>query len=398
MHRRSVAITGLGAVTPLGYGAQTMHERWAAGESGIADRFGRCEFFDATEHLAVKQARRTDRYTQFAIVAAREALEGGQWGEGPYDPLRVGCIMGTGVGGLQTLEDQHDVLLDRGPERVSPLAVPMMMANAGAGVLAIEHGIRGPCWGVVSACAAGANAIGSAARLIRRGEVDACVAGGAEAGITPFFVAAFEKLGALSPSGVPRPFDANRDGYVMGEGAAVMLLEDEERARERGAPILGRLTGYGASADAHHLTAPEPTGRGAATAMTRAMRDAGVRPEDVAYVNAHGTATALNDPAETAAIKLALGEAAANVPVSSLKSSIGHLLGAAGAAEAIATLMALRAGVAPPTLNHEEPDEGLDLNYVPREAQPLALNGTRVGLSNAFGFGGHNAVLALEAA
>jgi 3-oxoacyl-[acyl-carrier-protein] synthase II len=255
---------------------------------------------------------------------------------------------------------------------------------------------------VASACAAGADAIGTAVRMIRRGETDACLAGGADAGITPFFLASFTKLGALSPSGVPRPFDARRDGYVMGEGAGVLVLEEEDAARARGNRVLGRITGYGASADAYHLTAPEPHGRGAAAAMGLALRDAGIQPEDVDYVNAHGTATPLNDRAETAAIKRVFGQAAHGLPVSSLKSSIGHLLGAAGAVEAVATLSALRERIAPPTLNHEVPEEGLDLDYVPGAARPMrAANKDgrpAIGVSNSFGFGGHNSVLCLEAA
>jgi len=395
-------ITGVGAVTPLGLGAEQMHRRWVDGVSGIEDGFGRCGEFEPADHLTLKAVRRTDRFTQLAIVAAREALTQAGWEDSSFASNRVGCVIGTGVGGLGTLEAQHDVMLDRGAERVSPLAVPMMMSNAAAGVVAMEHELRGPCWAVASACASGADAIGQALRMIRVGSADACVAGGSEAGVTPLFVAAFTKLGALSPSGIPRPFDARRDGYVMAEGAGIVVLEEEQAARERGAQVLGRVTGYGATADAHHLTAPDPTGGGAARAMGLAMRDAGIGPEDIDYVNAHGTGTPLNDRAETAAIKLALGDSAARVPISSLKSAIGHPLGASGAIEAIATLLALRDGIAPPTLNHDTAEDGLDLDYVPAVAKPLSRAGDDgrrpIGISNAFGFGGHNAVLCIEPA
>jgi 3-oxoacyl-[acyl-carrier-protein] synthase II len=276
-----------------------------------------------------------------------------------------------------------------------------MMANAAAGALAIQHDLRGECFGTVSACAAGAQALGAAARMVERGDALACLAGGTEAAITPLAMAAFAEMGATSDAGISRPFDRRRDGFVMGEGAGVMVFEDAESAEARGAPILGYLRGYGATADAHHLTAPEPTGEGAARAIAKALADAEVTPSDLAYVNAHGTSTPLNDRSETEALKRALGEDAARIPTSSTKSSIGHLLGAAGAVEAVATLEALRARVAPPTLNLEEPDEGLDLDYVPREARPLELNGNGrgpVGISNSFGFGGHNVVLCIEAA
>jgi 3-oxoacyl-[acyl-carrier-protein] synthase II len=274
-----------------------------------------------------------------------------------------------------------------------------MMANAAAGALAIEHDLRGQCFGTVSACAAGANALGCAARMVQHGDAIACVAGGSEAAITDLAMAAFAEMGATSESGISRPFDRRRDGFVMGEGAGVMILEEAETAEQRGATILGYLTGYGATADAHHLTAPEPSGDGAARAIRKALADAGVEPGDLAYVNAHGTSTPLNDRSETEALKSALGEQAARLPTSSTKSAIGHLLGAAGAVEGVATLQALRAKTAPPTLNYEEPDEGLDLDYVPGEAKALSLNGApAVGITNSFGFGGHNVVLCMEAA
>ncbi|MGH2968691.1 MAG: beta-ketoacyl-[acyl-carrier-protein] synthase family protein [Solirubrobacteraceae bacterium] len=394
--KREVVVTGIGAVTPLGVGARTLYERWRAGTSGIADGVGACTEFDPTEHLSVKEVRRADRFTQFAMVASDEALHEAGWdGELPYDASRIGCLIGTGIGGIGTLEHGKETLMEKGPERVSPLAVPLMMGNAGAAGVAMRHKLRGHSYSILSACAAGAHSIGAAARMIQAGDADAVVAGGSEAALTPLATAAFAALDALSDSGISRPFDAQRDGFVMGEGAAVLVLEDAERARERGVPVLARIAGYGATSDAHHLTAPRADGGGAVAAMKQALEDAGYGPQDVVYVNAHGTSTPLNDRAETVAIKEVLGD---RVPVSSLKSSIGHLLGAAGAVEAVATILAMRDRVAPPTLNYEHPDEGLDLDYVPNEARTLDIDGApAIALSNAFGFGGHNAVLCLEA-
>jgi 3-oxoacyl-[acyl-carrier-protein] synthase II len=397
---RQVVITGVGAVTPLGVGAHTLHERWSAGQSGIEDGFGRASEFEPKEHLSIKEVRRADRFTQLALAATREALEDAGWEDGPPgDPDRAACVIGTGIGGIDTLESQHLVMQEQGAERISPLSIPLLMANAASGVVAMKHDLRGQSFGTVSACAAGAHAIGMSERLIRYGDADVVVTGGSEAAITPLATAAFGKMDALSKSGVSRPFDRRRDGFVMGEGAGILVLEDEEAAQARGARILGYLRGYASTSDAHHLTAPEPSGRGAAKAIELALKDAGIGAEDVVYVNAHGTSTPLNDRSETNAVKAALGEERAKaVPVSSTKSAIGHLLGAAGAVEAIATLLALRDRIAPPTLNYEEPDEGLDLDYVPNEARPLSgANGRAIGISNAFGFGGHNAVLCLEA-
>jgi 3-oxoacyl-[acyl-carrier-protein] synthase II len=394
---RRVAITGIGAVTPLGVGADTLHERWVAGTSGIEDGLGRCSEFEPTDHLTRRQVRRTDRFTQLALVAAGEAIAQAGLEEAPYDRTEVGSVIGTGIGGLATIESEHTTLKEQGQGKVSPHCVPQMMANSAAGALAIEHDLRGQCFGTVSACAAGATAVGSAARMVAHGDADACVAGGSESAITPLAMAAFAEMGATSDTGISRPFDRRRDGFVMGEGAGVLVLEEAEVAEARGARILGYLAGYGATADAHHMTAPEPSGDGAARAIAKALADAGLEPGDLAYVNAHGTSTPLNDRSETEALKTALGPAA-KVPTSSTKSAVGHLLGAAGAVEAIATLQALRAKVAPPTLNLEEPDEDLDLDYVPLEARPLPLNGhPPVGISNSFGFGGHNVVLCIEA-
>ena len=395
-----VVVTGIGAVTPLGIGASTLYERWAVGICGIEDGEGRAREFTATDHLSVKDARRADRFTQFALVASIEALASAGWDEGlPYEATRIGSILGTGIGGLGTIEANDLAMFEGGPKHVSPLAVPLMMGNAAAAAVSMRHGLRGPCFGTVSACSSGADAIGMAIRAIRYGDAVAVVTGGAEAALTPLSRAAFGALDALSNSGISRPFDARRDGFVMGEGAGVLVLENGEAARARGARILAVARGYGATADAHHLTAPAPSGEGAAAAIARALEDAGATPADIVYVNAHGTSTQLNDRAETVALKIALGEHAAKVPISSTKSAIGHLLGAAGAVEAIATILALRDKLIPPTLGWAERDGDLDLDYVPDRARALELrDGQRpLAISNSFGFGGHNAVLCLEA-
>jgi 3-oxoacyl-[acyl-carrier-protein] synthase II len=397
---RRVVITGVGAVTPLGIGSDPLIDRWTAGESGIVDGYGRCLDFEPTDFLSKKDARRADRFAQMAIVAGDEAVGQafGEEGELPYDPYRVGCVIATGIGGLVSLEREQEKLITKGPKAVSPLAVPLMMGNAAAAAVSMRHGLQGHTYAVSSACAAGNNGIGDAARIIQVGDADAVVAGGAEACITGVATAAFAAMEATSASGISRPFDARRDGFVMGEGAGVLVLEEKEAAEARGATILGELIGYGATADAYHLTAPQPQGEAAAKAITFALADAGISAVDVDYVNAHGTSTPLNDAAETKAIKAALGERAADIPVSSTKSAIGHLLGAAGAVEAIATTEALRRREAPPTVGYEEAEEGLDLDYVPGSAKPIVNgDGPVVAISNSFGFGGHNAVLVLSA-
>jgi len=399
MSRRRVVITGVGAVTPLGVGADVLLRRWVAGESGIADGEGACRDFVALDHLSKKEIRRADRFAHFAMTAADEALAASGWSDGlPYAPERVSCVLATGIGGLGSLEEQHDLLRDSGPKAVSPLSVPLFMPNAGAGTLSMRYGLRGQSFSVASACAAGSHAIGVATRMIQYGDADAVLTGGGEATLTPLARASFEAAGALSPTGVSRPFDARRDGFVMGEGAGILLLEEAEAAAARGATVLGEVLGYGSTSDAYHLTAPEPEGRYAAEAIRIALRDAGRSAEQLDYVNAHGTSTPLNDASETTAIKLALGEDVARAtPVSSLKSSIGHLLGAAGAVEAIATLLALRERTLPPTLGLEQPDPELDLDFVPLTARPLEPKAQRpLALSNSFGFGGHNVVLCLE--
>jgi 3-oxoacyl-[acyl-carrier-protein] synthase II len=403
--RRRVLVTGLGAVTPLGVGAEALFERWAAGESGIVDGVGRCSDFAPETLLSKKDLRRTDRFTQLAIGAGEEAIaQATNDGARPFPDLdRVASIIGTGAGGMMTVDDERDRTSGNGggpPKPHSPLTVPKMMGNAAAGFLAMRHGFHGPAFAVVSACAAGADAIGVALRLVRSGEIDVAVTGGAESSLTPFSIRSFAAMEATSTSGVSRPFDARRDGFVLAEGAGVLVLEAEESARERGAPILGEMLGQGSSADAYHLVAPDPTGAGAALAIRRALGDAGISAADLDYVNAHGTSTPLNDRAETQALKAALGAVAGRVPVSSTKSAIGHLLGAAGAVEAVATVHSLRTRTAPPTLNYEEAEEGLDLDYVPGSAKRLARTNGRpaIGLSNSFGFGGHNSVLCIGAA
>jgi 3-oxoacyl-[acyl-carrier-protein] synthase II len=398
--KRRVVITGLGAVTPLGLGASVLHERWASGVCGIVDGAGACAEFDPKDFLSVKEARRLDRFSQLALVATEEALAQAGWNEeAPYDPFRTGCVIATGIGGIETVEIQHDVLRDKGPKLVSPLGIPQYMPNAAAAAVSMKYGLRGEMLGVVSACSGGAHAVGSALRMIQYGDADAVVAGGAEAALTAFAFACFNSMQALSATGMSRPFDARRDGFVMGEGAGVLVLEEASAAADRGATILGEVIGYGSTADAHHLTAPDPSGEPAARAIEFAMSDAGVAPDAVSYVNAHGTSTQLNDAAETVALKRALGEdRAKRIPVSSTKSAIGHLLGAAGAVEAVATVQALATRVIPPTLGYEVPDPELDLDFVPGEARPLvaANGGPPVAISNSFAFGGHNVALILR--
>jgi 3-oxoacyl-[acyl-carrier-protein] synthase II len=397
--RRRVVVTGIGAVTPLGAGATLLHNRWAAGDVGIADGAGRCRDFDPKDHLSVKEARRLDRFAQLAVVAAGEAIAEAGWdGEPPYDPLRVGCVIASGIGGQATLEAQLDVMRERGAKMVSPLGIPMYMPNAAAAAVAMRYALRGQSYGVVSACASGAHAIGSALRMIQYGDADAVVCGGAESTMTDFSFACFNSMQALSPTGISRPFDLRRDGFVMGEGAGMLVLEDAEAAVARGATILGEVAGYGSTTDAHHLTAPEPTGGPASRAIELAIRDAGAEASQIDYINAHGTSTPLNDAAETRALKLALGADAKRIPISSTKSSIGHLLGAAGAVEAVATIRTLITGVIAPTLGYEVPDPELDLDYVPGEARPLITGNGHppLAISNSFAFGGHNVSLALR--
>lgn len=402
MNRR-VVITGVGAVSPLGVGARPLIERWTAGESGISGGLGACREFDPVDHLSKKEARRSDRFAQLAIVSADEALELSGFGapgeELPYESERIGCIIGTGIGGIGSLQDQDAVLRERGPKAVSPLAVPLMMGNAASAAVSMRYGFKNEVYGVMSACAAGAHAIGAATRLIESGRADAAVSGGAESAMTGISLAAFASMGATSPTGISRPFDARRDGFVMGEGAGILVLEEAGAAEARGAEVLGEITGYGATCDASHLTAPDPAGTQSARAISMAIEEAGLEPGDLDYINAHGTSTPLNDRSETEALKIALGSDAYGIPISSTKSVVGHLMGAGGAVEAVATTLTLRQELAPPTVGLEEPEEGVDLDYIPGEARPLTAKGERLtAISNSFGFGGHNAVLSFSGA
>jgi 3-oxoacyl-[acyl-carrier-protein] synthase II len=405
-----VVVTGIGPVSPVGIGVDAFWSSLVAGRSGIGpiERFdpselpvrlaGETRDFQATDWMDLKETRRTDRAVHFAVAAARLAHEDA--GKPEIEGERTGVVVATGVGGIESLLRQHEVLLERGAGRVSPFMVPSLMANAAAGHVAMHFGLTGPNTCIVTACAAGAHAVGEGYRLIRDGLADVVLAGGTEAAIVPLTIAAFAQMQALTknpdPETASRPFDAERDGFVLSEGACVLVLERADLAERRRARVYAEVAGYGASADAYHVTAPDPSGSGAAIAIRLALRDAGAAPEDVGYINAHGTSTPLNDAAETAAIKAALGdEAARRVPISSTKSMTGHLLGAAGALEAAATALALAEGVLPPTIHYRTPDPECDLDYIPNEARRAGIT---LALSNSFGFGGQNAVLALRRA
>lgn len=388
-----IAITGRGVVSSIAEGADAFFDALLDRRSGVVDGGAPCSEFDPTTAMAPKSARRSDRYTQLAVNAAAQATAEAGLPEG-VDVERLAILVGTGVGGLKTLEDECRAFIDGGVRAVSPLFVPMMMPNAAAGMIAMDLGAHGPGFSVSSACATGSHAIGEAKRMIERGEADVVVAGGTEAAMTPLCMAAFERMGALSRKGVSRPFDANRDGFVMGEGAGVIVLERGDLARERGAKIYGYVVGYGASNDAFHMTQPDETGAGATKAMAAALSDAGAQPSEVGYINAHGTSTPFNDKIETRAIHNVFN--GGSPPVSSTKSAIGHLLGAAGAVEAVAVLGALQRGMLPPTLNFEEPDPECDLDYVPDG--PREAPGLELAMSNSFGFGGQNACLAFRKA
>jgi 3-oxoacyl-[acyl-carrier-protein] synthase II len=388
-----IAITGRGVVSSIGEGADTFFDALLERRSGIVDGLAPCSEFDPEAAMGPKVARRSDRYSQLAFAAAAQAAEEAGL-PGDIDLERLAILVGTGVGGLKTLEDECRAFVIGGERAVSPHFVPMMMPNAAAGAIAMMLGAHGPGFSVSSACATGSHAIGEAKRMLERGEADVVVAGGTEAAITPLCVAAFKRMGALSREGVSRPFDARRDGFVMGEGAGVIVMERAEHARARGAKILGYVAGYGASNDAFHMTQPDKDGRGAEKAMRAALSDAGATPDEVGYINAHGTSTPFNDRIETRAIHSVFN--GGSPPVSSTKSAIGHLLGAAGAVEAVAVIGVLQRGLLPPTLNFEETDPDCDLDYVPdgpREAPDVTL-----ALSNSFGFGGQNACLAFRKA
>jgi 3-oxoacyl-[acyl-carrier-protein] synthase II len=391
------AITGIGAVTPLGIGANQLFERWAEGVCGLEDGKGVCEGFDAGDVVTRKEARRTERFAQLGLMAADEALMQAWSDDCPYEPRRVACVMGVAFGGMETMTTQLDVMESKGSDAVWVLTVPVSMPNALPAILCMRKGFRGETGSIATACASSAQAIGAGLRMLRAGTADAVIVGGAESSLNDYGLALFRNAGALSRTGICRPFDRRRDGFVMSEGAGVLVLENADKARERSADVLGYVSGYASTTDGYHLTASEPSGEVCAMAIDEALEDAGVTPADVDYVNAHGTSTPDNDRSETNALKLALGDRAYEIPVTSTKSAVGHSIGAAGGVEAIATLLSLRNAVAPPTLGLEEPEEGLDLDYVPGEAKPLPNgkrgNGPRVAVSNSFAFGGHNAVL-----
>ncbi len=405
---RRVVVTGIGPVTPVGTGVDAFWEGLVSGRNGIRriTRFptddlpvtlaGEVPDFDPGAFLDPKEVRRTDRFTHFAMAAAKLAWEDA----GRPEPAaeRAGVVFATGIGGIETLLAQHSVMLERGAGRVSPFMVPMLMANAPAGHIAMQFGYTGPNLCTISACASSNHALGEAMRLVRDGYVDLCIAGGSEAATLPLTVAAFAQMTALTrnpdPETASRPFDAERDGFVLAEGACALVLEAEEHARARGARIYCEVAGYGASADAYHITAPDPKGSGAVLAMRRALEDAGEEPSAVDHVNAHGTSTPLNDAAETVAIKTVFGEHARALAVSSTKSMTGHMLGAAGAVEGAACALAIARGVVPPTIHYEHPDPECDLDYVPNEARELRV---RLAISNSFGFGGQNACVAFRA-
>ncbi len=410
MNRRRVVITGFGLTTPLGVGTGEVWRRIVGGESGIGPitRFdasahetriaGEVKGFKPEEYVPPKEVRRMDLFILYAMAATKLAMEGAGLDMTKEDPERVGAIVGTGLGGLPTLEKYHSILLEKGPGRISPFFIPMLIANEAPGNIAIQYGLKGPNLSIVTACATGAHSIGEAVRVIQYGDADVMVAGGTEANLTPLTVGGFNALKAIStrndaPEKASRPFDKERDGFVIGEGAGIVVLEELERARARGASILAEVVGYGYNGDAFHITAPSPDGDGAVRCMKMALRDAGMNPEDVDYINAHGTSTDLNDASETIAIKKVFGEKAYKIPVSSTKSMIGHLLGAAGAVEAIFAALAIRDGVCPPTINYEFPDPECDLDYVPNTSRERPV---KVAMSNSFGFGGTNAVLVLK--
>jgi 3-oxoacyl-[acyl-carrier-protein] synthase II len=412
MYERRVVITGVSAISPLGNDLASTWEAMLAGRSGIAritqldpsgypcQIAGEVKNFDAAPFFTnAKDARRFDRYGQLGVAAARMAMDHSGLDPKAVDCERVGVMLGSGIGGLGTLEREHTVLLEKGPGRVSPFVIPMMISNIASGVIAMEYGFGGPNMAIVTACATSNNSIGEAWRMIKFGDADVFIAGGAEATILPMGLSGFSNMRALStrndePERASRPFDVDRDGFVMGEGAGVVILEELEHAKKRGANILAELAGYGVSADAYHMTAPHPEGAGASRCMNMTLRHAKLNPEDVDYVNAHGTSTGLGDICETKAIKRTFGNHAKDkLVVSSTKSMTGHLLGAAGGVEIAACLMALRDNIIPPTINLENQDPECDLDYVPNKAREMKID---VALSNGFGFGGHNSSLLIR--
>ncbi|MGI0487549.1 beta-ketoacyl-ACP synthase II [Pantanalinema rosaneae CENA516] len=407
---KRVVVTGLGAITPIG---NTLSEYWdglMSGRNGIAPITlfdasrhdcriaGEVKGFDPLKYLDRKEAKRMDRFAQFAVAASKQALADAQLVINDLNAEQVGVLIGTGIGGLKVLEDQQEIYLTKGPDRCSPFMIPMMIANMAAGLTAIHTGAKGPNSCSVTACAAGSNAIGDAFRFVQRGYAQAMICGGTEAAVTPLSVAGFAAARALStrnddPATACRPFDQGRDGFVMGEGVGILILEELEHALSRGARIYGEIVGYGMTCDAYHMTSPVPGGEGAARAISLALKDANLTPDQVSYINAHGTSTPANDSNETAAIKTALGEHAYKIAISSTKSMTGHLLGGSGGIEAVATVMAIANDRVPPTINLHNPDPACDLDYVPHQSREQTVD---VALSNSFGFGGHNVTLAFK--
>jgi 3-oxoacyl-[acyl-carrier-protein] synthase II len=405
--RRRVVVTGMGLVVPIGIGVETAWKNACEGKSGIGrlTRFDPEGFdtriaaevkgFNPELYIEKKEVKKMDLFIQYALAAAKEAVEDSRLSITPENGDRIGVIVGTGLGGLPTIEKYHQILMERGPGRISPFFIPMLVANLAAGQIAIQYGAKGPNICLVTACATGGHCIGDAFRAIVYGDADAVIAGGTEANITPLTVGGFNAMKALStrndePEKACRPFEKNRNGFVIAEGAGIVILEELEFAQKRNARIYAELIGYGYTGDAYHITAPSPDGDGAIRCMRMAIKDAGLKPEDIDYINAHGTSTQLNDLTETIAIKKVFGDHAKRIPISATKSMTGHLLGAAGSTEAIFTILALRDGILPPTINYEEPDPECDLDYVPNVARRQHLN---TGMSNAFGFGGTNATL-----
>lgn len=405
-----VVVTGLGCISPVGNDVPTAWEHILAGQSGVSEitRFDTSEFktkfaaqvrdFNGAALYGSKEARRMDLFAQFAIAAAQQAVAQAGLQLDEEDRGRIGVIIGTGIGGIGTLFENMQIYMERGPMRVSPFLVPMMLPDTAAAMVAIHMGLRGPNAAVVTACATGTNAVGEAAEMIRRGQADVVLAGGSEAAIVPIAIAGLNVMTALStrnedPQRASRPFDRTRDGFVIGEGSAILLLESLDHARQRGAQILAEVSGYGSSNDAFHISAPAENGAGAAACMRAALEDSGLSLESISYINAHGTSTALNDKSETAAIKAVFGEQAYNIPVSSTKSMTGHLLGASGALEALFCVQAIQTGMLPPTINYEFPDPECDLDYVPNTPRRCDV---QHAMSNSFGFGGHNATIILS--
>ncbi|MBI4353812.1 MAG: beta-ketoacyl-ACP synthase II [Candidatus Omnitrophica bacterium] len=408
---RRVVVTGLGAITPVGNDVPTMWQHLVEGRSGIAritafdptpfasQIAGEVKDFDPAACLSAKEVRRTERFVQFAVAAAKQAVGDSGLNLAQGDPFRVGAWIGCGIGSIGLVERQQEVLASKGPQKLSPFLIPMMISNMASGQVAIVLGIKGPNCCTTSACASGAHGIGEAFRIVQRGDADVMFGGGTESCITPLAVGGFCALMALSrrndqPTQASRPFDKARDGFVIGEGAGVVVLEELEHAKRRGATIYAEMVGYGRTADAYHMTAPDPDGAGAAGAMAAALQDATLNGEQVSYINAHGTSTELNDKIETLAIKRVFKDHAKRAPISSTKSMMGHLIGAAGAVEGIISCLAIRHGTIPPTMNYEHPDPECDLDYVPNHARKLLVD---VALSNSLGFGGHNATLAFRA-